>query len=81
MEAQVYFMVGFDVSARILAFWGVMLVAGTCGLSLFMLIAIFSPTITVAAAVQARRRASLPWPACRVRARGRGAGRPVCAQA
>ncbi len=54
--AQVYFMVGFVVSARILVFWGVMLLAGTCGLSLFMLLAIFSPTVTVAAALQASSR-------------------------
>lgn len=49
-------MVGFVVSARILVFWGVMLLAGTCGLSLFMLLAIFSPTVTVAAALQASSR-------------------------
>ena len=45
-------MVGFVASARALVFWGVMLVAGLCGLSLFMLLAVFAKSITVAASLQ-----------------------------
>lgn len=55
-------MVGFSVSARLLVFWGIMLLAGTCGLSLFMLLALFSPTITVAAALQACRASGCGGP-------------------
>lgn len=47
--------VGFVTSARILIFWCVMFFAGTCGLSLFMLLALFAKTITVAAALQVAR--------------------------
>lgn len=44
--------VGFVTSARVLIFWCVMFFAGLCGLSLFMLLALFAKTITVAAALQ-----------------------------
>lgn len=47
-------MVGFVASARVLVFWAVMFTAGTCGLSLFMLLAMFSKTITIAASLQVR---------------------------
>ncbi|EFN53324.1 hypothetical protein CHLNCDRAFT_58610 [Chlorella variabilis] len=50
--AMIYFMVGFVVSVRLLVFWGIMFVAGVCGLSLFFLLAVFAKTITVAAALQ-----------------------------
>ena len=44
--------VGFVISVRLLVFWGIMFVAGVCGLSLFFLLAVFAKTITVAAALQ-----------------------------
>ncbi|EFN53196.1 hypothetical protein CHLNCDRAFT_36538 [Chlorella variabilis] len=50
--AMIYFMVGFVISVRLLVFWGIMFVAGVCGLSLFFLLAVFAKTITVAAALQ-----------------------------
>jgi hypothetical protein len=50
--AMVYFMVGFDRSARVLVFWVIMFVDGLCGLTLFMLVALPAKTIAVAAAIQ-----------------------------
>lgn len=49
---MVYFMVGFATSARLFIFWGFMMVAGVFGLTLFFVIAMFTKTITVAAAFQ-----------------------------
>lgn len=42
------------VSVRVLVFWGVMFLAGTCGLSLFFCLAVFAKTVTVAASLQVR---------------------------
>lgn len=60
-------MVGFNLSARILVFWGVMLLAGTCGLSLFMVIAIFRCAATGSrcdAAARGKPACCVPAPCC-----------------
>jgi hypothetical protein len=52
---QVYFCVGFDTSARILAFWGTIFSLGSFALTLFLACAALMRNVAAATAVEVRR--------------------------